>query len=112
MSDNDDCLLDANDNPIHVGSIVRVLQDKLKAHQVPPKAYGKFNTKKEFIPSDKNYLELPVGLVGTVTKLYTNVVNVSANYPIQVEFRPEENECYQVPSFRMHFLSSEIELVE
>lgn len=114
-------IADHRGNTIQVGSIVRVIANNLKAYQVSPKGFGKFDSVTgTFIPvpeggarGTKN-LEIPVGLVGTVTKVY-NQDDVSANFPIQVKFVPDapfvEKYNPTVP-FLMHFLSDEVECVE
>lgn len=105
---------DANDKSICVGNTVRVAVANLKAHQVPPKAYGTFDTESgEFLFSKtQKYLTIPVGLMGLVTKVYDNL-HVSANYQIQVKFKPSEGEKYNVPvPFLMHFDPNEVEVVE
>jgi len=102
---------DSNGKEIRVGSVVKVSTEGLKAFQVMPKAKGSFNDEKEFVPGDMKYLALPIGLRGTVTKVY-DVDVVSANFPIQVKFQPGKNvdEGYDPPApFIMHFLPSEIE---
>jgi hypothetical protein len=97
-----------------VGAVVRVAKEGLKAFQVRPDAKGTFNDKKEFVPDKKlKYLVLPVGMRGTVTKVY-NINEISANLPVQVKFDPGENndEGYDPPApFIMHFEGSELECV-
>lgn len=107
------------DNPFTVGAIVRVAAEDTKAYQVNPKAFGKFDANKKFIPAKsggergtKNLL-IPVGMRGVVTKVY-DVNDVSANFPVQVKFTPGENvdEGYDPPvTFIMHFEPEELELV-
>lgn len=113
MSNDDFYLLDANDSCIRVGQTVQVIAKNLKAFQVPKTAYGSFNEKGEFISSNStNYLKIPVGLVGTITKLYDNdLKRTSANYPIQVQFVATDQHDVPVP-FLMHFQSKEVELIE
>eukprot|EP00429_Kryptoperidinium_foliaceum_P010017 CAMPEP_0176001370 /NCGR_PEP_ID=MMETSP0120_2-20121206/86_1 /TAXON_ID=160619 /ORGANISM="Kryptoperidinium foliaceum, Strain CCMP 1326" /LENGTH=172 /DNA_ID=CAMNT_0017333905 /DNA_START=129 /DNA_END=647 /DNA_ORIENTATION=+ len=110
---------DKNGQEIAVGSIVRVRKENLKAYQVPPKARGSFNDKKEFVPASEDggrstqCLELPVGMRGVVTKV-TDTEVLSANFPIAVKFTPGENadEGYDPPApFVMHFGDNEIECV-
>lgn len=113
MTADDFSLPDCNDNPIKVGSTVKVVAKGLQAHQVPAKAYGSYDSDGNFVPSDTaKTLELPVGLMGRVTKLYNNE-EVSANYPIQVKFEVSENEQELNPPvpFVMHFVPKEVELI-
>jgi hypothetical protein len=116
---------DKKGNVFQVGGIVRIVRENLKAYQVPPKGYGSFDSDtKKFVPllSDtaalptsraKKNLVLPVGIRGTITKIYERK-DVSANLPIQVKFTPGENldEGYDPPvPFSMHFQPMEVECV-
>lgn len=112
-------IVDRNGQEFTVGAIARIAVDNLKAYQVSVKGQGSYNDKKEFVPLDTEktekgrYLVLPVGLRGTITKVY-NVDEVSANFPIQVKFEPGQHtdEGYDPPvPFVMHFLEQEIEVV-
>jgi len=112
-------IVDRNGREFTVGAIARIVVDNLKAYQVSVKGQGSYNEKKEFVPLDTEqtekgrYLVLPVGIRGTITKVY-NVDEVSANFPIQVKFEPGKNtdEGYDPPvPFVMHFLEQEIEVV-
>ena len=112
-----DALMDSKGQEFRVGAVVRVAQDGLGAFQVPPKFRGSYHVKsKEFVAKeDAKSLALPVGLRGVITKVYDPVDSgISANYPVQVKFSPDEytDEGYSAPtSFFMHFLPHEIECV-
>jgi len=102
-----------------VGSVVRVVAEDLKAFQVPPKAYGSFNSKKKFVPAPEGgdrktqNLVLPVGLRGIVTRIY-NDAELSANFPVQVKFIPGEHveEGFDSPvQFMAHLSPKEVEVV-
>lgn len=106
---------DANGKVFEIGCDVRVVADNMKAFQVSPKGRGYFNDQKEFVPVEEGppskYLLLPVGLRGTVTKVY-NVDEISANFPVQVKFTPGSGGDYDPPvTFLMHFECDEIECV-
>jgi hypothetical protein len=113
-------IADHRGNAIGVGSIVRVIAKDLKAYQVSPKGFGKFDDSGNFVPAPEGgargtkNLEIPVGLVGVVTKVYDED-DVSANFPIQTKFVPGapfvEKYDPTVP-FLMHFLPEELECVE
>ena len=107
------------DNPFKVGAVVRIAAEGIKAYQVKPKGFGKFDENKNFVPAlkggprDTKNLVVPVGMRGVVTKVY-DVDDISANFPIQVKFTPGENtdEGYDPPiPFIMHLLPEELELV-
>jgi hypothetical protein len=107
------------DNPFTVGAVVRVAAEGIKAYQVKPQGFGKFDENKNFVPATKGgprgtkNLLIPVGMRGVVTKAY-NVDDISANFPIQVKFTPGENvdEGYDPPvPLLMHLLPEELELV-
>lgn len=104
---------DANGKDICVGCVVRVCKEGLKAFQVPANGKGSYNDDKDFVPDETSkFLVLPVGLQGTVKKIYD--VDISANHPVQVKFEPGENtgEGYDAPvAFLMHFSKGEIECV-
>lgn len=114
-------VLDKKGKTVTVGAVVRIAVEGLEAYQILPKAKGIFNEKKEFVPdtSDsrpigRRCLVLPVGLRGTVVKVF-DIDDVSANFPVQVKFQPDTDteEGYNTPvPFLMHFQSDEIELVE
>lgn len=105
---------DANGQEFTKGSVVRVAVEGLKAFQIPPKGQGSYNQDKEFVAGDgTRFLAVPVGLRGTVTKVY-DTDTVSANLPVQVKFKPDENtdEGYAAPvAFSMHFMEHEVECV-
>ena len=110
-------VLDQNGKEFLVDSVVRVSIEGLKAYHVNGKGQGSFNDKKEFVPdtsdSKKKYLLLPIGLRGTVKKVYDEDV-ISSNLPILVVFTPGENadEGYDAPTkFLMHFTPFEVEVV-
>jgi hypothetical protein len=110
-------VLDQNGNEFNVDSIVRVSIDGLKAFHVNSKGQGSYNDKKEFVPdtsdTKKKFLLLPIGLRGTVKKVYDEDV-ISSNLPILVVFTPGENteEGYSAPTkFLMHFTPFEVEVV-
>lgn len=113
-------IADHKGNAIGVGSIVRVIAKDLKAYQVSPKGFGKFDDSGKFVPAPQGgargtkNLVIPVGLVGIVTKVYDED-DVSANFPIQAKFVPGapfvEKYDPTVP-FLMHFLPEELECVE
>jgi hypothetical protein len=114
---------DKSGNVFQVGGIVRIVRENLKAYQVPPKGYGSFDSDKKFVPilsendappsRSKKNLVLPVGMRGTITKIYERK-DISANLPVQVKFTPGENldEGYDPPvPFSMHFQPMEVECV-
>jgi hypothetical protein len=111
-----EALMDNQGQEFSVGAVVRVAQAGLGAFQVPPKARGCFDTDtKQFVAAkgDKS-LSLPVGLRGVITKIYDPNAGISANYPVQVKFAPDEytEEGYSAPTmFLMHFMPHEIECV-
>jgi hypothetical protein len=113
-----DKVLDQNGKEFTVGCVVRVCTDGLKAFQINAKGQGSFGSDKKFVPdvSDsgkKKFLLLPIGLRGTVTKVYDESV-VSANLPVQVKFVSGEHteEGYDTPStFLMHFMPTEVECI-
>lgn len=114
-----DEVFDSNGKKFEVGSVVRVSVEGLKQYQIPPKGFGYFDSKKNFIPDEstdksvKKALLLPVGLRGIVTKVY-NVDVVSANFPVQAKFEKGKytDEGYDPPcQFIMHFMPDEIECV-
>jgi hypothetical protein len=113
-----DKVLDKNGKEFTVGCVVRVCSDGLKAFQINAKGQGSFDGDKKFVPdvSDsgkKKFLLLPIGLRGTVTKVYDESI-VSANLPIQVKFVSGEHteEGYDTPStFLMHFTPTEVECI-
>jgi hypothetical protein len=111
-------VLDQNGNEITVGTVVRLKKER-KAYQVPAKGHGRYNDDKEFVPitdgaprGERNLL-LPVGMRGVVTKVYLSD-NLSANFPVQVQFSPGEY-CeggYDPPvPFQMHFDLTEVEAI-
>ena len=110
-------VLDAKGNEFLVDSVVRVSIDGLKAYHINSKGQGVYNDKKEFVPdtsdTKKKCLLLPIGLRGTVRKVYDEDV-ISSNLPILVVFSPGENteEGYNAPTkFLMHFTPFEVEVV-
>jgi len=113
-------VIDPNGKVVTVGAVVRVSKAGLKAFQISNKAKGTFDENKAFVPdtSDKpdglKYIVLPIGLRGTVTKVF-DVNRVSANFPVQVKFVPGQHtdEGYDTPApFSMHFMAEELEVVE
>ena len=105
-------VVDSNGRTFEIGGVARIAVANLKAFQVPPKGQGSFNDQKEFVPG-KKFLDLPVGLRGTVSKVY-DVDEVSANHPVQVKFVPgtHTDEGYDPPvAFLMHFSPEEVEVV-
>jgi hypothetical protein len=114
-----DEIVDNNGKTFVVGSVVRVSVDGIKQYQIPPKGIGSFDSQKQFVKDEstdksvKKFLALPVGLRGTVTKVY-NIDDVSANFPVQVKFESGKHtdEGFDPPStFSMHFVPHEIECV-
>lgn len=120
-----DTINDKNGNPIEVGSVIRVAK-QMKAYQVPAKARGSYDmVTKEFIPIDSTTatvsrkdqnLVLPIGIRGVVVKVYrqSDESDLSANFPIKVQFTPGTNidndDGYDPPvAFSMHFDPMEIE---
>ncbi|KAL7581215.1 hypothetical protein ACA910_005998 [Epithemia clementina (nom. ined.)] len=108
-------LVDDNGKEFVVGGIARVAVAKIKAYQVSQLGRGRYDeSSKAFVADEKlKYLILPVGLRGTITKTY-DVDEISANFPIQVKFVPEEHtdEGYSAPvPFVMHFRPDEVECV-
>lgn len=118
-------LTDSNDNVFTVGCTVRVCKPDLHMHQVGSKATGLFDESGIFVADPSlRYLALPIGLQGTVTKIYKNSENkLSANFPIRVEFRPavkgdgesskmQEARNLDPPSrFTAHFATNEVDCV-
>ena len=108
--------LDVNGKRVAVGMVVRMCKDGLRAFHVAKTAKGNFNDAKDFIADETmNYLELPVGLRGVVTKVYEHEHEVSANFPIQVKFEASQyiEEGYDSPGkFLMHLDSAEVEIVD
>jgi len=115
----DDNVLDPNGKEFTVGAVVRVCVDGLKTFQIPPKGLGYYDDDKKFVletmepQTEKGSLKLPIGLRGTVAKVYDER-EISANFPIQVKFEPGSNtdEGYDSPVvFVMHFKPDELECV-
>ena len=115
----DDNVLDPNGKEFTVGAVVRVCVEGTKTFQIPAKGCGSYDDDKKFVPQkeepkkEKKSLKLPVGLRGTVAKVYDER-EISANYPIQVKFEPGKNteEGYDSPvGFLMHFMAHELECV-
>ena len=114
-----DNVQDANGNEFTVGAVVRVCVEGLKTFQISPKGLGYYDDEKNFVletvepDTEKGSLKLPIGLRGTVTKVYDER-EISANYPVQVKFEPSVNteEGYDPPVvFLMHFMAHELECV-
>jgi hypothetical protein len=109
-----DVVLDKNGKEFTKGGVVRVCVDGLKAFQINAKGQGTFDAKKAFVlDATKKFLVLPIGLRGTIMRVYDESV-VSANLPIQVKFVNGEHteEGYDTPtSFLMHFMPNEVECV-
>jgi len=113
-------LQDEQGRDFAVGATVRVAKEGLRAFQIQPKGFGHFDATNTFVPNDDSSqpnglksLLLPVGLRGTVTKVY-DADDVCANFPIQVKFEPGKGteEGYDPPApFLMHFLTDELEAV-
>lgn len=114
-------LVDRHGNEFQVGGVVRVCAENIRQFQIPPTGAGQYNESKKFVPesstsdpnNNKSSLILPVGLRGTIVKLYQKA-NLSANYPIQVAFAPgkQVEEGYDPPvKFSMHFAASELECI-
>ena len=112
-------LQDPNGKEYTVGATVRVGVEGLKFFQIPPKGAGHYDDNKNFVQqreepeNEKKSLKLPVGMRGTVTKVYDER-EISANLPIQVKFEPGKNteEGYDPPvAFVMHFMAHELECV-
>lgn len=108
---------DRNGNEFTVGAVVRVCVEGLKTFQISPKGLGYYDDDKNFVletvepEKEKGSLKLPVGLQGTVTKVYGEG-DISANYSIQVKFEPGVNtgEGFDPPVvFLMHFMTHELE---
>jgi len=112
---------DATGKPIFKGKKVRTLVP-LTAFQVPRRGYGRIDPETfEFIPREEPFtartdmcLEIPPGMVGTVTKVYDTVL-LGACHPIVVKFKGGEGEeGSPIPplNFFQHFDNHEIEVVE
>eukprot|EP00542_Grammatophora_oceanica_P022011 CAMPEP_0194033402 /NCGR_PEP_ID=MMETSP0009_2-20130614/6118_1 /TAXON_ID=210454 /ORGANISM="Grammatophora oceanica, Strain CCMP 410" /LENGTH=175 /DNA_ID=CAMNT_0038674095 /DNA_START=123 /DNA_END=650 /DNA_ORIENTATION=- len=114
---------DSAGTEITVGSTVRVAVPDLVGYQVKSKYYGSFDeSTKAFVPLEvdsksaprkERCLKIPVGIRGTVKKIY-DAEKLSPNLPIQVKFTPGEatEEGYDPPTkFLMHFAANEIEVV-
>ena len=113
-ADSSGPIVDNNGAEFLVGNIARVSMGNIKAHQVSKSGRGWFSENKEFVSDvSMRHLDLPVGLRGTITKVY-NVDEISANFPVQVKFVPGEHteEGYSAPcSFLMHFRPDEVECI-
>lgn len=109
-------LTDTNGQEFTVGAIVRVCSKGLKQFQITPKGHGYFDDNGQFVAATgpgKPHLKIPVGLRGTITKVYDETV-LSANFPIQVSFIPGQNteDGLDPPvRFLMHFAVTEVECV-
>jgi len=98
---------------------VKIVSDNLKAFQVNRKSRGCFDLDtKKFIPAQdvnvQKYLLLPVGLEGTITRIY-DLDELGANFPVVVRFDvwKEGEEGFKLPSkFVMHFAEDEVELAD
>jgi hypothetical protein len=114
-----------------VGDVVRVVMPNLRAYQVPTAGRGRYekvdNKDDQVVvfvsdPTFK-YLIVPIGLQGTVEKVYDDNNVLSANLPIRVSFvvvaaadndddDNTQRRSLQPPvDFSMHFAASELELV-
>jgi hypothetical protein len=127
---NDEIIGQRNDDIplLAVGDTVRVVVPNLRGYQIPAKGRGRYDPtgtattnhqQVVFVPdSSLQYLILPVGLQGTVEKVYDDP-HLSANLPIRVSFTTAGNDDDdnsdrrpQPPvDFRMHFAVSELSLV-
>ena len=114
-----DNVQDPNGKEFTAGAVVRVCVEGLKTFQISPKGLGYYDDDKNFVletvepETEKGSLKLPVGLRGTITKVYDDR-EISANYPVQVKFEPGVNteEGYDPPVvFAMHFMAHELECV-
>lgn len=109
-------LVDKNNNEFTEGCIVRVNSSTLKAYQVPSSGKGHFDEDKNFVKStdnSKDYLALPEGLRGVVTRVY-DINDLGPNFPIKVKFEKglKGEEGYTPPvTFLMHFDTVEVDVV-
>ena len=114
---------DANGNVISPGAIVQIATANIKAYAVPKDIHGSFDpTTNKFIPQDEtnitrktSCLILPIGLRGTVSKIY-NTNEWDRTHPLLVQFTAgddrEEGDGYHCPkAFTMHFDADEIEVL-
>jgi hypothetical protein len=111
----------AADTSYAVGNVVRVVVSNLRGYQVSAAGRGRFE-ENVFVPDPTlKYLLVPIGLQGTVEKVYDDDNNVlSANLPIRVSFvvvttadneRPPLSPPQPPVDFSMHFAAAELELV-
>ena len=114
---------DANGNVISPGAIVQIATANIKAYAVPKDIHGSFDpTTNKFIPQDEtnitrktSCLILPIGLRGTVSKIY-NTNEWDRTHPLLVQFTAgddrEEGDGFHCPkAFTMHFDADEIEVL-
>ena len=114
---------DANGNVISPGSIVQIATANIKAYAVPKDIHGSFDpTTNKFVPQDEtnitrktSCLILPIGLRGTVSKIY-NTNEWDRTHPLLVQFTAgddrEEGDGFHIPkAFTMHFDADEIEVL-
>jgi hypothetical protein len=110
-----------------VGDVVRVVVPNLRAYQVPTAGRGRYEADDSgdkvivFVPDlTLKYLIVPIGLQGTVEKVYDDNNVLSANLPIRVSFvvvaaDNDDDDTERPPQppvdFSMHFAASELELV-
>lgn len=97
-----------------VGDVVRVILPDLRAYQVPTKARGTFQ-EGTFVADDSlKYMVIPIGLTGTIEKVYDEGTRLSANLPIRVSFPSSSGEDgpESPVAFSMYFAPPELELVQ
>jgi hypothetical protein len=121
QDEEDSKVLDAKGKEVKIGAIARVCVEGLQAFQISSKGRGRFDDDKNFVPDTDGdtplglkYLAIPVGMRGTVNKIYIEH-EVSANFPIRLKFESGKNteEGYDTPqAFLMHFESSEVEIID
>lgn len=97
-----------------VGDSVRVIIPDIRAYQIPTTAHGTYENGMFVANESLKYLVIPVGLQGTVEKVYdTAASGLSANLPIRVAFTQSSDEKQPQPpvDFTMYFAIAELELV-
>ena len=112
----DEPILDKNGVEFKEGSVVQIIKKGIPCYQMPAEAWGSYEDK-EFVaappdgPRATRKLVLPMGMKGTVSKVYTKN-NLSANFRVLVQFSPDDDNDFVPPvPFSAHLGSKEIECV-
>jgi len=102
-----------------VGAMAKISIPTLKAFHINKKARGTFSEETKAFQADESsdHLKLPVGLTGTISRVY-DLEELGANFPIIVKFgfggEGDERSEFKLPpgvKLTMHFDSDEVELV-